>query len=446
MSNAKLPDHPSLEYLRKLAKERLRDLRRSDPDAKLAAAQLMIAREHGFPSWRALKAEVERHPASDVTRFFEACVAGDSTALRELLAASGTLATAADERRPHAGWTGLHSAAFAGHAGVVRLLLDHGADPNAREAGDNTTALHWAVARGDLDTVRALLDAGADVHGLGDAHELEVIGWATVFRSPEDVPPDVIALLLERGAHHHIFSAIAVGDPDLVRSVAREPRALDRRLSRFEHGRSPLHYAIERKRPDLVELLVESGADLNAPDLHGQTPLAFALTRDEADATRLLQRAGATLPPARPADEIGERLATLARSTRKGVPMIGVPDIAAALRWYASIGFAEGGRYAEDGLVNFGMVTFGKAEIMFGIHEVPDADQVRLWFYTDEVDALYALLKARQLGEARDVLEGKPASAGAIRFEEELYDPFYGGRQFSIRDPYGYTLIFYRDR
>jgi len=333
-----------------------------------------------------------------------------------------------------------------GHAGVVRLLLDHGADPHAREAGDNTTPLHWAAARGDLDTVRALLDAGADVHGIGDVHELEVIGWATVFRSPEDIAPDVMALLIERGARHHIFSAIAVGDPDLVRSVAREPRALDRRLSRFEHGRSPLHYAIERNRPDLLELLVGLGADLNAPDLHGQTPLAFALTRGEAEATRLLQRAGATLPPARPADEIRERLATLAQSTRKGVPMIGVPDIAAALRWYASIGFTEVERYAEDGLVNFGMVTFGKAEIMFGIHALPNAEHVRLWFYTDEVDALYELLKARQLGEVREVLEGKPLGAEAIRFDEELYDPFYGGRQFSIRDPYGYTLIFYRDR
>jgi catechol 2,3-dioxygenase-like lactoylglutathione lyase family enzyme len=150
------------------------------------------------------------------------------------------------------------------------------------------------------------------------------------------------------------------------------------------------------------------------------------------------------MPPTRPPAEIRERLATLARSTRKGVPMIGVPDIAAALRWYASIGFTEVERYAEDGLVNFGMVTFGKAELMFGIHDAPNAENVRLWFYTDEVDALYALLKARQLGEIREVLEGKALGAEVIRFDEELYEPFYGGRQFSIRDPHGYTLIFYR--
>ena len=43
---------------------------------------------------------------------------------------------------------------------AVRLLLEHGADPNAREQGDNTYPLQWAAAHGYLDTVRALLDAG----------------------------------------------------------------------------------------------------------------------------------------------------------------------------------------------------------------------------------------------------------------------------------------------
>jgi catechol 2,3-dioxygenase-like lactoylglutathione lyase family enzyme len=268
-----------------------------------------------------------------------------------------------------------------------------------------------------------------------------------VFRSEHDIVHKVLALLESHGAGHHIFSAIAVGDPGLVREVVRrDPRTLARRLSRFEHGRSPLHYATERKRADLAELLVDLGADLNAADLHGQTPLAFALTRGEAAVAQLLRARGATLPPPRPPAEISDRLATLARSTRKGVPMIGVPDIAAALRWYASIGFTEVERYAEDGLVNFGMVTFGKAEVLFGIHEAPNAENVRLWFYTDEVDGLYEQLKARQLGEAREALEGDPVGAEGMRFEEELYDPFYGGRQFSIRDPWGYTLIFYRDR
>ena len=44
--------------------------------------------------------------------------------------------------------------------------------------------------------------------------------------------------------------------------------------------------------------------------------------------------------------------------------MIGVPDVAATLDWYASIGFTEIERHEDDGLVDFGMVSFGKAESM----------------------------------------------------------------------------------
>ena len=43
--------------------------------------------------------------------------------------------------------------------------------------------------------------------------------------------------------------------------------------------------------------------------------------------------------------------------------MIHVPDVARTLEWYASIGFKEIARYEDDGLVNFGMVSFGKAEL-----------------------------------------------------------------------------------
>jgi catechol 2,3-dioxygenase-like lactoylglutathione lyase family enzyme len=46
-----LPAHPSLEQLRKLAKARLPGLRAVRPDAKLAEAQYVLAREYGFESW-----------------------------------------------------------------------------------------------------------------------------------------------------------------------------------------------------------------------------------------------------------------------------------------------------------------------------------------------------------------------------------------------------------
>ena len=50
-ASSSLPARPSIEQLRKRAKERLADLRATNPSAKLADAQFAIAREHGFDSW-----------------------------------------------------------------------------------------------------------------------------------------------------------------------------------------------------------------------------------------------------------------------------------------------------------------------------------------------------------------------------------------------------------
>ena len=102
---AELPERASFEYLKKLAKDRLKELRRTDPRAKLATAQLSVARDHGFSSWRGLKAEVERRGATDLARFFQACAEGDAEALRGMLTNDPSLVRATDPNRQHSDWT-----------------------------------------------------------------------------------------------------------------------------------------------------------------------------------------------------------------------------------------------------------------------------------------------------------------------------------------------------
>jgi hypothetical protein len=53
-----LPARASIVWLRKTAKQQLREWRAQGRDAKLADAQLAVARQYGFSSWRALKAEL----------------------------------------------------------------------------------------------------------------------------------------------------------------------------------------------------------------------------------------------------------------------------------------------------------------------------------------------------------------------------------------------------
>jgi Ser/Thr protein kinase RdoA (MazF antagonist) len=60
-----LPETPSLDFLRREAKDLLSTIRESDPEATLAQAQRVLAERYGFTSWTELKAEVERRRAAD---------------------------------------------------------------------------------------------------------------------------------------------------------------------------------------------------------------------------------------------------------------------------------------------------------------------------------------------------------------------------------------------
>ncbi len=113
-----LPERPSLEQLRKQAKEHLDTLRAADPSVKLAAAQHALAREYGFESWPKLVHHVESmQPATrmlqpaelksdekllwspgrgtDVWALIQACISGDLDAVRALIAKDPSLARAA---------------------------------------------------------------------------------------------------------------------------------------------------------------------------------------------------------------------------------------------------------------------------------------------------------------------------------------------------------------
>lgn len=282
---AKLPDAPSLDWLRKQAKQRLAALRATKPQAKLAEAQFELAKEHGFASWRALKAHVDALTIEG--QLFAAAERGDVESLGSLLDEHPEQLGA---RRPPYEWTLLHVAAQQGHLAAVDLLLRRGLDPNTRERGDNTYALHWAAAAGHVDVVRRLVDAGSDVAGAGDDHELEVIGWATCWDGArDDAHRDIVDYLVRNGARHHIFSAIAMGlGAEVRRLVAKDPTVLTRRMSRNENHMTPLHFAVRVRRPEMVELLIELGADPLATDGSGY-PVAIHATTPEVDDAVMLR-------------------------------------------------------------------------------------------------------------------------------------------------------------
>jgi catechol 2,3-dioxygenase-like lactoylglutathione lyase family enzyme len=240
---------------------------------------------------------------------------------------------------------------------------------------------------------------------------------------------------------------MCVGDAALIRDVvARDPQALERRMSRFERRLTPLHFALARHRHDVLDLLIELGADLDAADAGGQTPLTVALLRGDRVAAGRLRAAGAALPAAGESGDPRAEMAALASSVSKVVPMVKVPDVARALDWYVSIGFQELARYDENGLVNFGIVAFGAAQVMLTMHGATGLHDATLWFYTDAVDRIYEVLKARQLQAARAALDDPAADASLFAFVQDIEDMFYAARQFCIRDPFGYEIYFIEEK
>jgi ankyrin repeat protein len=209
---------------------------------------------------------------------FAAVRAGD-------LAAVTTAIDAAPQRlyareQPY-GWSLLHAAAHKTQLAIVDFLLQRGLDANTREQGDNTTAMHWAAAAGGVDVVRRLIEAGCDVVGYGDDHALEVIGWASCWDGcDDDAHRAVVDLLLENGARHHIFSAVAMNMTDEVRRiVAASPGALSQTLSKNEHFELPLQFAVRKNNVEMVHLLIELGADVTSTDSSGANPAAYAAWR-----------------------------------------------------------------------------------------------------------------------------------------------------------------------
>src|SRR5438105_8770621 len=169
MTQAILPARASLAYLKKLAKEKLVALRAGAPRAQLADAQLAIARERGFASWRKLRGYVQA-ARDDGARLLQGVRDGDVRIISQLLDrhpnlvqlsvdVAGEVKTLPTDTRA---MRLLHIAVAANQVETARLLIQRGVDVNARNAGGRTP-LHDCIEVGRDEIQQLLLDAGADV-------------------------------------------------------------------------------------------------------------------------------------------------------------------------------------------------------------------------------------------------------------------------------------------
>lgn len=402
-----LPPRPDLDWLRKAAKDRLAELRAADSSARLHRAQLELARDYGFSSWRALKAHVDE-------------LSGDGPSLDGKVIAAAAEGRAEELARlliEHPGKIGLlggswsrpllHLAAEGGHLDCVELLLQRGLDVELRDNLDRATALHWAAEAGHLPVVKQLVAAGADIEGAGDEHGLGVLGWATCFRQ---VHREVADFLLARGARPNIFAAIALDRADLVRSLlAEEPRLIARQMSRFEHRRLPLHFAVLKNRPAMVELLLELGADPNLKDSRGLSSLGAASSKTEGRILESLIAAGAD-----PTEHSPNRF-------ESAVPVLNVASVPASIDYYVEkLGFQKDWDWGSP--PHFGCVSRDEVRI-FLCHDAQGARGMWISIFVEDVDTLYEDYRLR----------------GATIRQAPTNFP-WGLREMNVEDPDGHRL------
>lgn len=130
--------------------------------------------------------------------FGEACALGDEARVRELLAADPT----ALRSRTADGFPGLGLAIFFGHGELARWLIEQGADVNApAENPQRVAPLHAAAAVRDRETMRLLLERGADANAK-QQHDYTPLHGAA---SRGDV--EMAELLLAHGAQRDALTA-----------------------------------------------------------------------------------------------------------------------------------------------------------------------------------------------------------------------------------------------
>lgn len=243
----------------------------------------------------------EKDSQSYVTEIWEAVSTGDITKVKSVLAKRPELLHITDEL----GNTPLHLAALNGrHNGTIQLLLDKGADINARNIfGETPLECAWPIPRRSgpedpndeyaiwrmetiepdnyedkIKTIKVLLDNGVDadtwytipqwcVSGNGDPNDsLRVPVYPLLCLATMHNQKELVEVLVTHGAD--------VG-------------------ARLSDGTTALHFAAASGSIEIAKVLIEQGADVNARTTQDSTPLLIAEHLKHRELADLLRKHGA---------------------------------------------------------------------------------------------------------------------------------------------------------
>eukprot|EP00439_Symbiodinium_sp_Y106_P027419 s2760_g3.t1 len=208
----------------------------------------------------------------------------------------------------------LHHAVQRGHVDVARLLLEAGANKDRTTKDDNNTPLCLAAElehAGQVECVQLMLESRADVdikNRDGRSPLLQALSCTTSGSAEAEVArcTKVADLLLKARANVEktddmgkpaLVYACEMGCTDLVKMLleagAEVNQSCTKELGDTSRGSGALHRVAARGRPDIARMLLAARADVEKVDANGWTPLFKAVRHAHSEMVQLLLDEGA---------------------------------------------------------------------------------------------------------------------------------------------------------
>ena len=205
------------------------------------------------------------------TQLYHSVMFGDPVEVKRLIE-KGANVNYLEKKRPLLGW-----AAQLENVEVVKTLIQAGADLNSVD-GIGQTPLMRAADMGQVAVAKVLLEAKAD------SSIATPSGETAVSLAVKNTNKELIDALLQGGANPNIpdkegvtplLSALQWESVDVARALLAGKADPNKASELF----SPLSFAINQGNPELVQALLDAGANPNTPSPSGQLPLILALDK-----------------------------------------------------------------------------------------------------------------------------------------------------------------------